>query len=84
MNDNHLSVRSFQGSIELRNSSTINDRSSIELSEGKVQLDSSCSGGEIVVRGAGTLRDYSTGATVIKEIIDPTALLTVKKFLSLS
>jgi len=53
-----LQVRDYDGGIELRN--VVSGNVSIDLNSGRVVIDSTCTGGTIVVGGTGRLTDNGT------------------------
>ena len=60
----YTSIRAYSGGINLKN---VNNGSiTVDLLSGHAKIDSTCTGGTIVVRGAGHITDNSTGATVVK------------------
>lgn len=62
--DPDLYLRRYSGSVELRNVASGNV--TVGFTEGRAVLDSTCTGGTIVVRGTCELVDNSAGSTVIK------------------
>ena len=59
-----LSIRDWNGGLELTNISGSNSSVSVDINAGRLILDSSVSSGDIAVRGSGYIIDNSTGATV--------------------
>ena len=68
--ESKLSVRSYSGGLTLKDVNNVNDECTLEVSQGKITVDSSCTAGYISVRGTAQFTDESTGAT-----IDTSALL---------
>ena len=60
-----LGIRNYNGGITLRNKAGASDNISIDMNSGRVVLENSCTAGDIVIRGTGTLTDNSNGANVI-------------------
>jgi hypothetical protein len=60
---NDVSIRNYSGGITLAGV-TAGATASIDLSQGTLELDASCTGGSVLVRGSGLLIDNSTGTTV--------------------
>lgn len=60
----HVGVRQYSGGIQINNSVAGNNIS-VDLVSGTVVVDSSCTGGTMVVRGVGKLIDNSSGAVSI-------------------
>jgi len=73
-----LSMRGYHGGITLRNKTGL-ESASIDLASGQVILESTVTGGTVVVRGVGKLLDSSVGATVIDELIDGRRLTLIEK-----
>jgi hypothetical protein len=59
-----LALRNYNGGVKLINK-TGADKISIDLNSGQVVLDSTVTGGEIVIRGIGHLTDDSTGTVTV-------------------
>jgi hypothetical protein len=59
-----LNMRDFSGGIELRDMTT-GCTSSIDLDPGHLVIDSSCTGGIVLVRGLGRITDNSAGAVTV-------------------
>jgi hypothetical protein len=79
-----LNVRGYTGEIVLTNCNHANDKVSLDILSGKVALDASCDDGTISVRGVAQFTDNSAGSTIDKTaLLEPSKLLTVKKFLGL-
>jgi hypothetical protein len=76
-----LAVRDYYGGLELVNKTTANGEVSIDLSSGTLYIRSSCTAGEITVRGVGRLIDESgPGCTVKSEgLLDPSEVHTIRK-----
>jgi len=62
--NNDVSIRNYSGGLTLA-SVTGTAVASIDLSQGTLELDATCTGGTVVVRGIGVLIDNSTGTNVI-------------------
>lgn len=60
---NDLNIRCYSGDITFKNV-TAGATASVDLDQGTLILDSSCTGGEVLVRGVGLLVDNSNGTTV--------------------
>lgn len=60
-----LGIRNYNGGVTLRNKTGAGDNISIDMNSGKVILEATCTAGDIVIRGTGTLTDNSAGANVI-------------------
>jgi hypothetical protein len=67
-------MREWIGGIELRNKVGA-DPISIDMSSGQVIIDSSCTGGTVLVRGSGKVTDNSVGTIVV----DDTETLKLKE-----
>jgi hypothetical protein len=79
-----LNVRGYAGGFDLRNSTDAGQSTSIDMVSGQVILNANNTAGTIVIRGVGTLRDNSAGATVLSaDYVQNSKLLTVAKFLGL-
>ena len=63
----NIGIRNYSGGISIRNKAGVTEDLSIDMSSGHVILESTCTGGDIIVRGIGTLTDNSNGATVISD-----------------
>lgn len=61
-----LSIRNYNGGIEIRNYSGSGNTMTVDLSSGHLVLDSTCTAGTIVLRGVGKLTDNSSGVTLEK------------------
>jgi hypothetical protein len=80
----NLNVRGYAGGFDLRNSVDAGQNTSIDMVSGQVILNANNVAGTIVIRGVGTLRDNSAGATVVSaDYVQNSKLLTVAKFLGL-
>lgn len=66
----HLSIRSYNGGITIKNCNNALDAVTVEVDPGSVTFDSSCTAGEMVARGVGKFVDETTGATVINEMLN--------------
>lgn len=60
-----LQLRRWAGGIELRDMDVTNAAVSVDLTSGHLKLAASCTGGTVVVRGAGHVTDNSGGAVTI-------------------
>ncbi|MHC4950704.1 MAG: hypothetical protein ACYTEU_06920 [Planctomycetota bacterium] len=66
-----LSLRNYNGGIKIENK-TGSNAVSIDLNSGHIILDSTVTGGEVVIRGIGKLTDNSTGGTInIQDFLNP-------------
>jgi len=63
-----LSIRNYNGGIELQNKSG-SESVSIDLNVGRVVLDSTVTAGTIVIRGVGTLENYGTATVNFSSLI---------------
>lgn len=63
---NSLSLRDYNGGIELQNKSGA-DSVSVDMSSGNIILNSNVTNGTLTLRGTASLTDNSVGATVITE-----------------
>lgn len=71
----NLIIRDYHGGIKLINHSGAPDSVSIDMSSGRVILDSTIETGEYTIRGIGTVEDNSlNGATVYIQILDANIL----------
>lgn len=59
-----LGIWGYHGGIKILNKTGPGDKVSINLTTGRVVLDSTVTAGEVLVKGVGLLEDYSSGATV--------------------
>ena len=67
-----LIMRDYQGGIRLINDTMGADNVSIDLSSGRVILDSTITAGTYTLRGLGTLEDSSSGTAVVNDqLLDP-------------
>lgn len=74
---NNLSIRSYSGGLTLLGSQ-VGDETTIEMSQGKVTLDATNTGGDISVRGVAQFTDNSTGATVdVSALLQPLTVSTI-------
>jgi len=82
-----MQFREYTGGLEIRNYTDANNEMSIDLLSGHVTIDSSCTAGTIVVRGAGYITDNSNGAVNIVNLGLVTTrsdkLLSKKDFIAL-
>lgn len=65
-----LSVRGNQGGMTIKDCDHINDVVTVEVAQGSLTFDSSCTAGNMVARGTGKFVDNSNGATVTNEMQD--------------
>lgn len=84
---NSLAMRNFNGAIKLTNlAGPASHVVSIDFNSGRLQIDSTCAGGTILVRGIADVFDNSTGSVVndntinksISNIATPTATISYK------
>jgi hypothetical protein len=68
--DTQLIVSDWFGGIEVLNCDTPSSSASMNISAGKVTLNSSVSDGDIVVRGVATVIDNSTGGNVTDQTVN--------------
>jgi len=79
-----MNMRGYSGEIVLTNCDHADDKVALDISEGKVTLDATCTDGSISVRGNSQFTNNSTGSTVdTSALIQPSKLLTIAKFLGL-
>lgn len=72
-----LVIRDYQGGIELTNMSVATDNVSIDMSSGRVVLDSTITDCNLTIRGIGELQDNKTGGTVDSTgLLDPNIVNT--------
>lgn len=57
-------IRNWSGGLQINNSTSANNKVSIDVVSGSIKLDSSVTNGDIVVRGIGLLSDESTGGVI--------------------
>jgi len=69
--DSVLNVAEWYGKLSIVGCSTANSSVIINLSSGSVNLDATCISGTILITGVGSVTDYSLGATVINNAVDP-------------
>jgi len=62
-----LSIRKNGGGMTIKDCNQVTDAVTVEVSEGALTFDSSCSDGEMVARGDCELIDETTGATVLNQ-----------------
>lgn len=75
-------VRGWAGDIQIDN--MVDSNGSVDMDSGQITLDSTCTGGTLVLRGLSKLTDNSTGTAVdATGLLKPNALLTIAKFLGL-
>ena len=66
-----LSVRNFSGALKVQNK-TGTDSATVDMSQGKLIIDSTVAAGTIACRGIGILENNSTGtAVVLEEMLNP-------------
>lgn len=71
-----ISIRSYSGGLTITDANNAADAVTIEMSQGKVTLDSTCVAGVISVRGISQFTDNSTGSTVdITGLLEPDNLV---------
>ena len=58
-------IRGWDGGIEVTNLNHVDEVVTIDMNSGRCKIASSCTAGEVVVGGVGSLDDQSAGATVI-------------------
>ena len=81
-NNSQLNLRSYTGGIQLDNF-TAGSTGTIDLVSGHIIIDSTCTGGTLVVRGVGQLTDNSTGTTVISNgLVEGEDVSLVRKILA--
>jgi len=79
-----FSLRGYSGGLTLTNNNHADDEVTLEFVAGKCTLDATCTDGTISVRGNAQFTDSSAGSTIDKTaLLEPSKLLTVKKFLGL-
>lgn len=79
-----VAIRSYHGGLTILGVDAGGDTVTIGMAEGKLTLDSSCTAGEISVRGVAQFTDNSAGSTIDKTaLIQPSKLLTIAKFIGL-
>ena len=67
-----LVIRDYQGGVELRNHTSGSDDVSIDMSSGRVVLDSTITSGDYTIRGIASVEDNSTGTAVVNvNVLDP-------------
>jgi hypothetical protein len=67
-----LNMRDYSGGIQVKNCDVSGDTGTIEFGSGNCTLESSCSGGTLVIRGIANLTDNSTGTAInSRGLIDP-------------
>ena len=66
-----LSVRNNNGGITIKDCNTALDVVTVEVAQGSLTFDSSCTDGEMVARGVCKFVDETTGATVTDETLPP-------------
>ena len=59
-----LSIRNYSGGLTILDSDHVNDACTVEMNQGKLTIDSTCTAGIISVRGISQFVDNSAGATV--------------------
>lgn len=62
-----LSIRFYAGGLDLRGVSNAATNVTIDLTSGSILLDSTCSAGNIVVRGVGDFTDNSAGSSITRK-----------------
>lgn len=63
-----LQVRGYSGGLEIRNFTDPNSNISVDLLSGHLKLDSTCTAGNIVVRGTGRFTDNSAGSIITENV----------------
>lgn len=71
----NLAIRSQRGGLNITNCNNIDDNVTVEMMAGAVTLESSCTGGVVVLRGVGEHIDNSNGSIVVNQMIGPTKLI---------
>jgi hypothetical protein len=74
-----LIMRNYTGGIKLKNSSSGLSDTSIDLSSGRVVLDSTISVGNFKIRGVGSVTDNSTGTAVVGVSVLDNFLTTINE-----
>jgi hypothetical protein len=75
-----VSFRNYSGGIELLNT-LAGMTASVDLDPGSLVLGPTNTGGTVLVRGAGTVRDTSNGTTVINEVLDGPGFQILRKLM---
>ncbi len=77
--NSNISVRSYSGGLTMLGVDHAGDEVTLEISQGKVTLDSTCTNGVISVRGIAQLTDNSNGSIVdITALIQPTGVNSIQ------
>lgn len=72
-----MSVRSYSGGLTIKDINNAGDVVTVEMSQGKLTADSTCTQGELSVRGVTQFTDNSNGT-----VVDTTGLLSTELFQS--
>lgn len=78
----NMNMTSFSGRLIVRNFNNVGKSFNIELVSGEVIIESSCTAGEIFVRGVGLVDDQSAGSTVDTSALTNNLALQDIQFLS--
>lgn len=79
-----VEINNASGDFLISNMDHADDEIHLRMDHGRVTLDSTCTAGNIFLSGSAKLTDNSNGSTVdTKALLQPNALLTIKKFIGL-
>jgi hypothetical protein len=79
-----IHIHKWSGNLTLAGVNGVGDEVNVFLENGSVTIAASCTDGSINVSGMGRVIDNSAGSTIDKtNLLEPSKLLTVKKFLGL-
>ena len=77
LTQSNLDVRNYSGGLTIKDCNHSGDTSIIEMSQGKLTLDNSCTDGNISIRGIAYFEDNSTGTIVdTLGLLDPSNIVT--------
>lgn len=76
-----LSIRKNSGGLTIKDCNNATDEVTVEISEGSLTFDSSCTDGVMVARGMCKFVDSSNGATVVDETGNPANINIADKIL---
>ena len=77
LGSSNLSVRKNSGGMTISDCNNVNDLVTVEVSEGSLTFDSSCTAVEMVARGVCKFINDSAGATVYDEVIRPSDVIDI-------
>jgi len=74
----NLSVRGYNGGLDIRDCNQATDDCTVEVNPGSVSIAASCTDGNIVLRGTGEYQDSSAGTTITDEMVHASDIEYIK------